>query len=88
MYHQNTEVKRLKKTHANFQTKKVNDVKVKVTSQLHPDNMSGEEGVCLRKSWKPFIRTLNDRRKALSRHWRILVLFSAHYFTHFLSSLL
>jgi hypothetical protein len=36
--------------------------------ELHPDNINRVEGFSLRKSWKPLIRTLNDCRKALSRH--------------------
>jgi hypothetical protein len=36
--------------------------------EFHPDNINREEDFSLRKSWKPLIQTLNDCRKALSRH--------------------
>jgi hypothetical protein len=34
--------------------------------EFHPDNR--EEGFSLRKSLKPLIQTMNDCKKALSRH--------------------
>jgi hypothetical protein len=36
--------------------------------EVYPDNINGEEVFSLTRYWKPLIRTLNDRRKALSRH--------------------
>jgi hypothetical protein len=37
-------------------------------TELCPDNMNREEGFYLSRSWKSLIQTVNDHRKALSRH--------------------
>lgn len=46
-------------------------------------SMNREEGFSLSKSWKPFIWTLNDCRKDLSRHKWLFILSRAYYSTLF-----
>jgi len=49
--------------------------------ELYPDNMKKEEGFSLSKTWKPLTRTLNGRKKTISRQKWLLVLVRAHYCT-------
>jgi hypothetical protein len=35
-----------------------------VETELHPNNMTKEDGFCVGKSWKPLIYSLEDCRKS------------------------
>jgi hypothetical protein len=38
-----------------------------IETELHPDNMNRERGISLTKSWKPYLQTMKEQKKALSK---------------------